>query len=586
MQASFPIRVSASYRVPNANSKNRKRRVKCDENRPECHRCCKFGRRCAGYGIDKTQEDLESKPEKRILLPKAAATLASIMREPSEFQFETDNDFHCFQLFCDETSQELSGVFKLQIWNRIVLQASQQHSFIRHAIISIGSLSNSVKRAMDRPDQSEFCGRWSSHRLSITTDFALQHYNKFLHGSRKALMEGNQDRRTALIACLLIICIETLQWHHHQALNHIYSGMALLDEWLSRTPPSSRPGISSPEPLTIEDEIVQQFRTLEVEASIVMDPLPSSYHAQKRLEGTETIQSMPEIFTSVEEARLYLDLICRRVHHFIFSIRPGRGYRKLQSQLETPGLQTGFDTIEPFPGLSSALEIEQELYTQEIQRWQTSFDPLFVSGIPSSTDYLPISLLKIRSNVLLVTLYGELTSTQIIYDSFFLEFQEIVSLARAFFDCANSERILPKGSFNSNSGLIHPLRLVAEKCRVRSLRREAIRLLRSRPWREGCWWSLSTAQLGSWLMNVEEEGVDTEYVPEWARARLLEVCYYEDEKMRTVRTACIRGVGDEAELKVGNWNWKSVSEGSGTSAAVLEELVIFEADPGIYMTIE
>lgn len=60
----------------------------------------------------------------------------------------------------------------------------------------------------------------------------------------------------------------------------------------------------------------------------------------------------------------------------------------------------------------------------------------------------------------------------------------------------------------------------------------------------------------------------------------MEVCYYEDEKMRPVRTACMRGVGAEAVLKVGNWSWKSVSEGVGNSSAVLEELVIFEADPG------
>lgn len=87
-------------------------------------------------------------------------------------------------------------------------------------------------------------------------------------------------------------------------------------------------------------------------------------------------------------------------------------------------------------------------------------------------------------------------------------------------------------------------------------------------------------------MNVEEEGVETEYVPEWARARLLEVSYYEDEKVRTVRTACIRGVGEDAELKFGNWSWKSVNEGVGTSNEVLKDLVIFEADPGVYVTVE
>ncbi|KAE8442028.1 hypothetical protein EG329_003929 [Mollisiaceae sp. DMI_Dod_QoI] len=585
--------VRQNYPMIDASSPERanpkKRRVKCDENKPACHRCCKFGRVCAGYRHDKAQ-DPESRSERRILRPKATVTLISIWRELSEPQFETEQDFHCFQLFRNETSQELSGVFQLSIWNRIVLQASQQHSFIRNALISISSLSSNVKTALNKQDRSGFCGRRGSHELSIATDFALQHYNKFLEGSRKALMDGNQDRRTTLIACLLIICIETLQWHHHQALHHIYAGMSLLDEWLSGNSQGSLPGISSPEPQIIEDELVQQFRTLEVEASTLYDPLDSSYHAQNRLEGTETIQSMPEIFTSVEEARLYLDLLSRRIHHFIFSVRPSKaGHSSIEPEPESPGLRTCFDTISAFPGLSASLEIEQELYADEVHCWQTSFDPLFISGTPSSTDYLPTRLLKIRSNVLLISLYGELTTTELIYDSFFSEFQEIVSLARAFFDRSNSEKILPTGSFNSNSGLIHPLRLVADKCRHRSLRRDAIRLLRSRPWREGCWWSLSTAQLGSWLMTIEEEGVESEYIPEWARARLLQVDYYQDKKMRTIRTACVRGIGGEAGLKVGNWSWRS---GSGSARAkncaadgVMEDMLKFECDPGTYMKI-
>ncbi|KAF8860679.1 hypothetical protein BDZ45DRAFT_305111 [Acephala macrosclerotiorum] len=96
---------------------NRERRVKCDENRPECHRCCKFGRRCVGYGIDKAQGELEPRPERRVLLLKTAATLSSVMRESSQSHFETEKDFQYFQHFLIETSQELSGVFKLPIWS-------------------------------------------------------------------------------------------------------------------------------------------------------------------------------------------------------------------------------------------------------------------------------------------------------------------------------------------------------------------------------------------------------------------------------------------------------------------------------------
>jgi hypothetical protein len=46
-----------------------------------------------------------------------------------------------------------------------------------------------------------------------------------------------------------------------------------------------------------------------------------------------------------------------------------------------------------------------------------------------------------------------------IYEAFLPEFQEICRASTCIFEHPQSERILPKGSFNSNSGLIHSLRL-------------------------------------------------------------------------------------------------------------------------------
>lgn len=51
---------------------------------------------------------------------------------------------------------------------------------------------------------------------------ALAHYGKFLEGTKKYLSSANQaeGRRLAMVSCLLIICIENMQYRPHNALAH------------------------------------------------------------------------------------------------------------------------------------------------------------------------------------------------------------------------------------------------------------------------------------------------------------------------------------------------------------------------------
>ena len=67
--------------------------------------------------------------------------------------------------------------------------------------------------------------------------------------------------------------------------------MDLLDEWLSDRPQNQEalPGISSPEPEVIEDEIVQQFRILNVDGAAFFDFRPREYHERMSYEGSNTV---------------------------------------------------------------------------------------------------------------------------------------------------------------------------------------------------------------------------------------------------------------------------------------------------------
>jgi hypothetical protein len=61
--------------------------------------------------------------------------------------------------------------------------------------------------------------------------------------------------------------------------------------------------------------------------------------------------------------------------------------------------------------------------------------------------------------------------------------------------------------FNLNMGLIVPLYFVAGKCRMHSVRRKAIELLRVRERQEGVSNSFMAAKVAERLVEIEEEGL-------------------------------------------------------------------------------
>ena len=555
-------------------------------------RCARFGRKCGGYESDKPLKDLQPSLE----LTERALNSRFIIAGPSTQLVQNEQEAFYFRHYCEETVTNLAGVFELPCWGRLILQASHDQEFIRHAVIAIGSLSKNAGLELRYFSQSLPIADSSLLETSQRDeDFVLKHYGKFLDGSRKALARANPGRRMALIVCLLIIVIEGLQWHHRSVLKHLISGLNLLDEWRTsqqKEQSSTLVGVNSHEPDVVEDEILQQFRMLELEASVLIDPKPLEYHERLRQEGIETINNMPDSFASTHEARSYLELMMRRSHHFLGTVVPQKPISSEQAMnVDTQSLVASFaqfDTFKTLGGSTQPLQFEQERYAAELRRWTAAFQPLFASITPDTNDFLSTQLLKIRSRVLGVLLAGELSTSEMIYDDFVSEFEEILELAQKFFVHPCGDKVIPDGSYSSNAGLIFPLRLVADRSHSRTMRREAIRLLKAKSWREANFWSTSTAQISEWLMELEEYGVETDHIPEWARMRLVEVELDEGKEVRRVSVKAVRGVGTNQEMKERNWEWsfaglrngyesetsRSVVSGSGSDLEGIRTTVV------------
>jgi len=89
--------------------------------------------------------------------------------------------------------------------------------------------------------------------------------------------------------------------------------------------------------------------------------------------------------------------------------------------------------------------------------------------------------------------------------------------------------------FYFDFGLINPLLSTGHSCRDRRIRRAAIKLLDSRAGREAHIGSTSAADVARFIMEVEE-GVEGNWIPEWARARIIGIHVSREE--RVARLQC------------------------------------------------
>ena len=119
-------------------SKRRYRRVKCDEAKPWCQRCIKFGVDCYGYpapkGPPRVSKHLKPR-DHRAIAPLARQTVICYM-QPARL-FEDEQEGRCFRIYCEEMAHQIKGPFKTSLWNQLIPQVSEGEPFIRHAIIAL-----------------------------------------------------------------------------------------------------------------------------------------------------------------------------------------------------------------------------------------------------------------------------------------------------------------------------------------------------------------------------------------------------------------------------------------------------------------
>jgi hypothetical protein len=218
------------------------------------------------------------------------------------------------------------------------------------------------------------------------------------------------------------------------------------------------------------------------------------------------------------------------------------------------------NTVVKADDFAEILQREISLFVKAGAEWFKAFLPILYRSRdkPGTSDFLSASMLHVQYLTSVIPISLSIERTEFACDQFLTEYITIIDytedvLKSTYRPCGSLES---KSMFAFDCSLVWSLKIVATKCRDREVRRRAIMLIRKFPTREGFRVSEMAAAITTWLMNKEEEGVLSDYIPEEARLRVVRTKVFLDEwKALIVCSRLIEGSEKREELPEAIVTW-------------------------------
>ncbi|KAI9827641.1 MAG: hypothetical protein M1819_006930 [Sarea resinae] len=430
------------------------------------------------------------RPAALALRPKPILSL-----NPSFDRSGSEKERRYLDFFRNRTVPEFLQYYDSSFWNRVVLQASHSEPAVRHALVALGSLHWRLKAHKDLP----FRYGHPDEELS----YALQQYNKAIgYLSQQIARMGCHEADVALISCVLFICFESFLGNYDSVVLHLQNGLRILCQSPLDVAKCHQSTTSSHIFSPDRDYLIKLFGRLNLQITLFLD----SQSQQLRIfpSPKKTLERVPDIFASLDEARDYL------------VYQSNAMIQLLQSADHHPEILDG-------EALHVALARQAEIEAH-LQQWSAAFNRYLMRFDPGmdSRDLRGAALLKIHHITSAIMLTAGFSGAESAFDEFDCEFEKTISLSQSLIANTGPGSLAgPQPSFSSDLGIVAPLFFTAFKCRNPSIRRQAISLLSASPRREGVWDSTGTAKVADWVVMVEERGLGhvahSKDVPESAR---------------------------------------------------------------------
>ncbi|CZR66688.1 uncharacterized protein PAC_16589 [Phialocephala subalpina] len=199
-------------------------------------------------------------------------------------------------------------------WTKLIRRSIHIPS-IRYGVVAVGALGLAFAEAHSQRTISS--GSIQHDITNAHHKIAVKYYDKAVKLMMEDIASGTQDLRTTLMTCLIMLCFESFHGNYPLAVAQIRTGTELISEWRSSLPDAPPSNYPSPDPTTVEHELVQAFGGLSIQTFSNPDPRPMDRRQALRQEGVELLRHMPSKFTSVKIARSYLELVLKSISVFL-----------------------------------------------------------------------------------------------------------------------------------------------------------------------------------------------------------------------------------------------------------------------------
>ena len=466
----------------------RKRKVKCDEDKPVCRRCVLGGYVCDGYSstwhLPTGSSSSTALPE---LAPLSQPSLYSAVRDESEYGY--------YQRFQNVIALELAKGQMGSVWLETMPRIGVEKDFVREVMIAFSALRMSIDNRY--------------HKSGKHYRYALRRYGQSLQSLRKSIKEQTCSDREALAACLLMFSFESLHGDSQAAVSHANNGLSLLfkHDWNPLFTRGAYP---------VEYDLVRAIAHLKCQLMLMPGLMPLPGLHDERMYAQSQVDSMGTVFYDFETAEVFYFVVGGRtiqyIQAYISSTKRMTDATIQGSPAESLLPMFGYDTS--LYEIPESLEREYYKYLNDLLRWHFAFG-VYLKHYATGSLQKRLILMQLMSMNLYLILMSLKITRESDFDQYQREFQTIVELVKQYLE---KDRVR---AFTIESNFVQCLFLVVICCRDRALRAEALEVL-SIPRQEGLWHTKYLYRLAAWVVDTENFNAgDSADIPEYARVKLI-----------------------------------------------------------------
>ncbi|KAL2832695.1 hypothetical protein BJY01DRAFT_239735 [Aspergillus pseudoustus] len=495
------------------------RKVKCDENFPVCQRCLSTGRVCDGYGVWGGGGNVYGNRQSPTSLPDTPdySPLSCISTPVA-----STDEKASFDWFKRRTITKIPGSYVSDFWTTILLQASQSDEAVWHAVLALSSTHRSgcvhnIYIQRSKQEQSTL------RHLIRATRHLEPHFS----------VRDRASCRVILIVCLVFVVLDLLRGHFTSAQVHLRNGLNILAQTQSAPIEIAKgsvcPSSSSYPYEPIDISICEAFFRFHSQVELLQHQhhprpciLPPPVHHFIH------VPSSPTQFPSYTAAWRGLDHVMNQAF-------------RLSAHGREHIIKAG-----PEAAPTDTLLTQQEQLKIDLKNWLDSYNTSREGLQVATSESIAEAKAKVHHLVscyhTMITIMAEtaLSSRQTVFDAYTHHFEQMIEHLADLWTLSSINYPTPSSYTSSSSpssnfattssdsgsvpwtekkpwiggcnmshtiidvGWMIPLFYTAIKCRVRRIRRRAIRLVESSDHREGIWDAKITACIARRAVEFEE----------------------------------------------------------------------------------